>query len=243
MALKSVSINTKERFSIIEKIKKQYTKLATLKHPNPDFTKNLSKALYKKHIDILAEKVNLDVVPYIKYESVATFSDAIIALKLAKDISLKVLDTQMRFSTDLLTTTHSLTGFESSEIIIPAIFANKKKASPFPFTKWGQSKYNADRLTVDQDTMDSINEYNSQMDSVYSELSTQLDNLISAVEKCKSTKMFEDKLPNLVSLYPASVHKKINEKNDTTNTEITPEQQSLLDATASLAAAALLEDK
>jgi len=241
MSLKSVSINNVERNKIIVQIKKQYAKLALLKHPDPDFTKNLSKDIFKTYILALAKKLTPESVPYIQYENQASFAEAITNLRF-QDITIKKLDTEMRYSNELLVDTDRLTLFEAIEINIPTIFENPKHMIPFPFTTWGHNKYNAHKIIVDQETQDSILAYNEQMVTIYSELSKQLDSLLEAVDKCKSTKMFEDKLPNLVSLYPESVHKKIKAKNNV-DTEITPEQQSLLDATASLAAASLLEDE
>lgn len=242
MASKSVSINTNERGNIIDQIKKQYAKLALLKHPNPNFHKDLSKTIYKQYVDNVAEKFTEETAPYIYYRSIDRFAEAISELKLS-NVRIQTLDVEMRFSNDLLASTTRLKAFESSEVMLPKVFANKVKMVPFPFMVWGQSKYNMDEIVLEQDVIDTIDEYNTKMTEVYSELSTQMDSLISAINSCKSTKMFEDKLPNLVSLYPVSVHDKLRKKNESMNTEVTPEQQKLLDATASLAAAALLEDK
>lgn len=242
MASKSVSINNIERVKIIDQIKTQYAKLAVLKHPNPNFHKELSKTIYKKYLNVMAEKLTPEIAPFIHYENVFNFAKAIEELKIA-DVQIKKLDIEMHSSNNLLSTTRTLAGFEPSEVVIPNIFTNNKKVVPFPFTQWGQSKYSADKIVLDENTLTNIQEYNDQMVKVYSELSAQLDNLLGVIKKCKSTKMFEDKLPNLVSLYPESIHKKLRAKNDKQETELTEEQQSLLDATASLAAAALLEDK
>ena len=244
MTQKSVSITQKERAIIVNNIITQYEKLAKAKYPDLDFHKEISKRIYLEHLEKIAEIATETNVSYMVYVSNNEFSRSISQIAF-ENMNIEVLKSRIIPTEAFTHPTKSLFGFEHDEVNIPDIFKNDKNVMPVMFKPYRSitTSYLGDiHLAANPDMLIQVKEFNEKVKTIYVDLQIQLDLLIDTIDKCKSTKLFIDTLPNLVNLYPQSVQNKLKNKNRSIDIELTPEQQKIRNATASLVAASLLSD-
>ena len=243
MSQKSVSITQKERALMIDTIIVQYEKLAKAKYPDPDFHKEISKLIYLEQLEKIAEVVTEASVPYMVYVRNNDFARSVSQIAF-ENITIEVLKANIIPAEAFTYKAKSLSAFEYDEVNIPDIFKNNKNVMPIMLKQYrsGTTSYLGDiHLEANSDIVIKVTEFNEKVKTIYGDLQIQLGLLINTIHKCKSTKLFMDLVPNLVNLYPKSVQNKLRNKN-VTDTELTPEQQEIRNATASLVAASLLSD-
>lgn len=246
MTRKAVSITTYERQQIQNKVRKRYEKLCQAQHPNPTFHENISKELYLDSTKQLAPHLNEKSAKHIlwahKNSVIRDFSNAKIFDTYGTQVKILSLDVK---NNDLIQYEHTPEQFEMNFEELPDIYKQVDIAThkfPMTFTPLGISAYDT-KLILSDDQVQRIEEFNTKMETVYGTLQDQLRVLLSTIESCKSTKMFEAKLPDLVSLYPKSVIRKFEDKNGTDDTNLSEEERALRAATASLAAASLITEE
>jgi len=246
----SVNIANHERGKIKEEATKRFLKTAQNRHPDPDFIKNLTKKIFYASLEYLRPLINSGDIKYVQHVPITKISPVIAAHVFPPGHKpQELVDGAANLRNGFIHQRHLLESIEKEDFIIPSEFIHVNASGgdmvPMCLKTYGYAEgYSpSQEVELSHKLEEEIAEFNELMTSTYSDMNTQLRTLLETIEQCKSTKMFELKLPQLVSLYPKSVKDKLEKKNTPVDRELTNEEQMLANATNSIAAAALFDDE
>lgn len=239
VAKKSVNIPTAERSEIMKKARNLFLKTALTKHPDEKFLTNITKRVFLESLEKLRPLVDSGHIKYVSHINIDELSYNISNLRFPEGYAIRSLISRSNLNNaKLLGFFSTLENIEASEINIPVEFITDRK---IPFVAEEYSNSNRGTIDLSDEVKEEITAFNNKMEEVYTELESQLELLMSTINNCRTTKAFEEALPNLVNLYPQSIVRKLEEKNnkDVAKTE---EEQKLDSAMTTIATAALLGD-
>jgi len=204
----------------------------------------MAKRVLDEQASAFVEAVSESAAPYVEYKTAYRFMNDFNYINLPTDYFMYELDTgsnalihkQTRFQNaaaneDNIDIPDKLTKGYYGVATKPGLNSDNYM---FPFSYFG-----ANRIMISQELSDEMYEYNEKMLDVYEDMSTHLKHLVNTIQSCKSTKKFESLLPDLTSLYPKSLMRKINNKNEVDST-LTKSQIQIETATSYIATANLL---
>lgn len=243
MAL-SVSLTNSERYAMKETIRSQYKKLIMSLSTTSTLRKELTMRLLQDSINKLAD------IPDSAYPYLRTIPRDRIGREL-NNIKLPMAVSEFdSYDSEFISKKNNLLDIKENDL-------NEIKNIPAAFTEKGlipnlliefftiNSSYshtvNKDTIVITDEDVDTITANNETIQDKVGAYVEQLNMLIDTIDSCKSTKMFEAKLPELVNIYPESVLKKIENKNSEI-TELSEEEMALKGAITSFAAASLISD-
>jgi len=237
----SVTINESERRTMVDTITAKLKKLIASSEPDPDFYPNISKRLYARSL----EKFTPETIKYVYHISNHTSHNfRFVRLAAIKDDNPN--DTTPVIIKNIMTGESSnlldITGGASDTRVTSAELQPDLRSIPFAFEERPRST--SQTLIVDKDFLAEIKQHNEEYDIAIDPIRQQLAAVVDTIEKCRSTKQFEAKLPGLTHLYPESVKQKLIRKAEArkpVQTALTDEEKLLNEVATSLSAVELLE--
>jgi len=236
MTQKSVNIAKHERAFIQKKAMDLFIKTANIRHPDKNFYTKISMDIIQYNWDRIApDLMDSSLLEQMDYKPHYSYASAISYISLSNDKFIYELFTDNHTYKHMLSKISELHNFGDA-LIIPSRFKINDRYL-FPFKSYGEK-----RIRLSEELANRIDAFNLKMEETYNEMDDQLKTLLLMISSCKTTKMFEVKLPNLVNLYPKSVLNKIANKNETEDKALTTEEELMQKATNAIATASLLGD-
>lgn len=233
----SVNISQAERSRIVSKAIELIYRTASAKHPDVEFRKNITSKIINYNLSLLDDHLDSPLIPLISYVPSQTFSREVSYIRLPNDLrilELKTPDSHNISDHSLFERYNNLDQMQFEELNVSEKYMHDRKVM-YPFTSFDNKS-----IKVPDDLLAEIEEYNLKMEEEYINLGTQLHTLLNTIARCKTTKAFYSSLPDLTSLFPGSLQRKIVAKNTKEPEQLTDEQQALVDATTSIATANLI---
>jgi hypothetical protein len=214
---------------------------AIAKHPNPDFSKNITKQIMHNIINKYDGLIsNSPIQALLTYVAKFRFAENLSNVALSNDLFIQKLITNVPQHTtniNLLQNTSYLDTLEESDFTIPADLINPKNSNAV-VNLTSNSHIVKDAITPE--ITEQILAFNIKMEETYNQLSAQLTAIVKTIDSCKTTKQFKSVLPELIGFYPDSVVRKLNAKNEI-DEDLTEEQQLLQSAMTSIATGKMLD--
>lgn len=236
----SVSLTRNERFKIQGIVAEQYKKLIMSFNENSDIRAQITLQLLQDSFKKLKD-IPDNVYKYINTAAKDRLARVLTNIKLP--ISILEFDGKQ---TNFLANQNYLAPLEytASTMNIPQQFIDNNVVPiiliDYMVTQT-YSGYDKHTVALSEEQTALIEAHNTAIANKVNGYIEQLSILKDTIDKCKSTKMFEAQLPELVNLYPESVIDKLAKKNYETK-ELSEKELAIQGAINSFAAASLIEN-
>lgn len=231
----SVNISGNERAIIKNTARERFHKTAKNRHPDPNFCENITKQIYLESLEKIRPMIESDTLKYVQHVSNIM---ELAEYQFPQEYRLSMLANE--FSYGFLYDQKYLHAIENENINVPNEF--KSPGGKYPLALGAYPDINGN-IELSESVIDKIDKYNVKMHNTYTEMEKQLDVILGLIDKCTTTKAFNKHLPQLVSLFPSSVKRKLEAKNAPKDHELSEEELLVADATKNIAAAALFDDE
>lgn len=236
----SVSLTRNERFKMQDIVTEQYKKLIMSFNENSDIRAQITLQLLQDSFKKLKD------IPDNVYKYVNTAAKDRLARTLTNiKLPISILEFDGRQTNFLANQRHlSPLKYNSTTMNIPQLFIDNN-VIPIILIDYmiaqNYSDYDKQTVALSEEQTALIEAHNTAITDKVNSYIEQLNILKDTIDKCKSTKMFEAQLPELVNLYPESVINKLAKKNSETK-ELSEKELAVQGAINSFAAASLIED-